>query len=139
MKKRIIKIRTAGMDRDAWLHERRRSLGGSDMGAILGLNQWKSPYSVWAEKTGRVTEDRDSEAMRVGRDLEPYVAQRFVEASGLPVRRVNAILRNPSFPCIHANIDREIAGQQAGLECKTASALSESKFRDGFPESYYAQ
>ena len=32
--------------------------------------------------------------VRLGRDLEPYVAERFTEASALQVRRVNAILRN---------------------------------------------
>ena len=139
MKKKIKKISTAGMSREDWLLERKRSLGGSDMGAILGLNKWRSPYAVWAEKTSRIAEEEDNEAMRQGRDLEPYVAQRFCEASGMTVRRVNAILRNPDFPHIHANIDREIAGISAGLECKTASALSESAFLDGFPQSYYAQ
>ena len=139
MKKKIQKIRTAGMSRNDWLLERRNSLGGSDMGAVLGLNKWRSPYAVWAEKTGRIVDDKDNEAMRQGQDLEPYVAKRFEEASGLTVRRVNAILRNPDFPHIHANIDREIAGISAGLECKTASALSESTFLNGFPQSYYAQ
>lgn len=140
MKKHIQKIPTAGMSRADWLAERRKSLGGSDMGAVLGLNPWRSPYAVWAEKTGRVTEDRETEAMRIGRDLEPYVAQRFSEASGLTVRRLNALLRNPAFPHIHANIDREISGIAAGLECKTASALNEKAFGDGaFPANYYAQ
>lgn len=140
MKKHIQKIPTANMSRADWLAERKKSLGGSDMGAVLGLNPWRSPYAVWAEKTGRLTEDRETEAMRIGRDLEPYVAQRFSEASGMTVRRLNAILRNPAFPHIHANIDREISGISAGLECKTASALNEKAFGDGvFPANYYAQ
>ena len=140
MKKHIQKIPTAGMSREDWLIERRKSLGGSDMGAVLGLNPWRSPYAVWAEKTGRIIEDRDNEAMRIGRDLEPYVAQRFCEASGFTVRRVNALLRNPAFPHLHANIDREVSGISAGLECKTASALNEKAFGGGdFPANYYAQ
>ena len=32
----IHKISTKGMSREAWLEERRKSLGGSDMGAVLG-------------------------------------------------------------------------------------------------------
>ena len=26
----------------------------TDMGAVLGLNRFRSPYSVWADKTGKL-------------------------------------------------------------------------------------
>ena len=134
------KISIKGWSREKWLTERRKSLGGSDIGAVLGLNSYETPYSVWADKRGYTADEEDSESMRLGRDLEQYVASRFEEVSGKRVRRVNAILRNPEFPHIHANIDREIVGERAGLECKTASALSASKFNGvEFPKSYYAQ
>lgn len=136
----IHRISTSNMTRDEWLEERRKSVGGSDIGAILGLNPWSSPYSVWADKTGRLPERTQNEAMRQGTDLEDYVAQRFSERTGLKVVRVNYIQRNDDFPHMHANVDRRISGMKAGLECKTASALSASRFSGGdFPESYYAQ
>lgn len=134
------KIHTVNMSREEWLAERRKSIGGSEMGAVLGLNKYNSPYSVWAEKTGRIAPQEDNEAMRQGRDLEAYVATRFAEKSGFNVRRENYIIRNDEYPHLHANIDRRIVGEDAGLECKTASAFSMQKFADGeFPESYYAQ
>ena len=34
-------------------------------------------------------EEQDSEAVRIGHDLEDYVAQRFTEATGLKVRKSN--------------------------------------------------
>ena len=141
MKSYIEQIHTAKMSRADWLAERRKSLGGSDMGAVLGLNPWRSPYAVWAEKTGKLVEDRETEAMRIGRDLEDYVARRFSEASGKKVRRMNALLRNNrKGPWLHANVDRLIVGEESGLECKTASALNASKFAGGeFPATYYAQ
>lgn len=136
----IRKIPTDGMSRDEWLAERRKSLGGSDMGAVLGLNKYRSQYAVWAEKTGLIGETPDNEAMRQGRDLEDYVAQRFCEKSGKPVQRLNYILRNDDAPYLHASIDRRILKESAGLECKTASALSMKNYAGGeFPESYYAQ
>ena len=136
----IARINTAGMTRQDWLAERRHSLGGSDMGAVLGLNRWRSPYTVWADKMGLLPDQEDSEAMRIGRDLEPYVLQRFCEASGKKTRRVNAILRNLDFPHLHANVDSMIVGENAGVEAKTASALNARVFGGGeFPESYYAQ
>lgn len=138
--KNIHRVSTAGMSRADWLAERRKSLGGSDMGAVLGLNTYSSPYSVWAEKTGRIPDKEDTEAMRIGRDLEDYVCRRFMEASGLKVQKCNAILRNDRYPHLHANVDRLIVGQKAGVEAKTASALNASSFTGGeFPASYYAQ
>ena len=134
------KISTRGMSREDWLEERRKSLGGSDIGAVLGLNKYRSPYTVWAEKTGRIGEEPENEAMRVGRDLEPYVASRFEEASRKSVRRMNYLLRREDCPHLHANIDRQVIGESAGLECKTASALNLKRYEGGdFPESYYAQ
>lgn len=134
------KISTLGMSREDWLEERKKSLGGSDMGAVLGLNRYRSPYTVWAEKTGRIGEEPENEAMRVGRDLEPYVASRFEEASRKSVRRMNYLLRREDCPHLHANIDRQILGESSGLECKTASALNLKRYEGGdFPESYYAQ
>lgn len=136
----IEKIPTLRIGRDEWLRERLGSIGGSDAGAILGLNPYRSPYTVWAEKTGRLPEQEDNEAMRQGRDLEAYVAQRFVEKSGKRVERYNYLLRNTDAPHLHANIDRRVIGEKSGLECKTASALAAKVYRGGqFPESYYAQ
>ena len=48
----ITKIKTN--TREEWLAERKKSLGGSDMGAILGLSEYSSPYTVWAEKLGKL-------------------------------------------------------------------------------------
>lgn len=133
-------IPTAGMSREEWLEQRRKSIGGSDAAAIVGLSKWSSPYSVWAEKTGRLPEAEDTEAMRIGRDLEEYVAQRWCEATGKRVRRRNAIIKNELYPFAHANVDRLVIGEDAGLECKTTSTLDVMQFRGvDFPEKYYAQ
>ena len=92
--KRVERISTRGMTRQQWLEQRRKTIGGSDAAAIVGLSKYASPFSVWAEKTGRLPEKEDSEAMRQGRDLEDYVARRWMESTGEKVHRVNAILYN---------------------------------------------
>lgn len=130
----------AVMDREKWLEERRKGIGGSDAAALVGMNSYSTPYMVWADKTGRLPEKENSEAMRQGRDLEQYVAERFTEATGKKVRRHNDIIRNPQYPFAHANIDRAVIGEKAGLECKTTSIMNLKKFKNGeFPENYYAQ
>lgn len=140
MYKNLIKISTLNMEHDEWLEHRRNSIGGSDASSIIGLNPWSSPYSVWADKLGKLPPKQDNEAMRQGRDLEFYVADRFCEATGKKVRRENYILINPDYPFAHANVDRMVIGEDAGLECKTTSSLNMKNFKNGaFPDTYYVQ
>ena len=140
MRNFLKKKSTLGMSREEWMELRRHSIGGSDAAAIVGLSKWASPYTVWADKTGRLPDKPDTEAMRQGRDLEEYVAQRFSEATGKRVKRCNAILYNPVYPHSHADVDRMIVGENAGLECKTTSTLDVKQFLGvEFPEKYYAQ
>ena len=108
---------------EEWLAERRKSIGGSDAGTICGYNKYSTPFALWAEKTGALEPEdiSDKEAVRLGNDLEDYVAKRFTEATGKKVRRANYTFRNDKYPFAHANIDREIVGEEAGLECKTTS------------------
>lgn len=134
------KISTLNMPHDEWLEHRRKSIGGSDAASIIGLNPWCSPYAVWADKLGKVPPKEDNEAMRLGRDLEDYVAKRFTEKTGKKVRRENSIIINPDYPFAHANVDRLVIGEDAGLECKTTSSLNLKKFKNGeYPEQYYVQ
>lgn len=136
----VTKLYTREMTHEEWLNARRKSIGGSDAAAIVGLNNYSSPVRVWADKTGRLPAKETSEAMRQGTDLEEYVAKRFCEATGKKVRRSNAIYYNDEYPFAHANVDRIIDGEDAGLECKTTSALSLKSFAGGeYPDRYYVQ
>lgn len=133
-------VSTVGMDHDKWLLHRKNGIGGSDAGAISGMNPYKSIIDVYLDKTSPVSETVDNEAMRQGRDLENYVAQRFSEETGKKVRRANAIFIHPEHDYMFANVDRLISGEDAGLECKTASTYSADKWKDGkIPESYELQ
>ncbi|HBH71128.1 MAG TPA: hypothetical protein DDX59_06620 [Lachnospiraceae bacterium] len=133
-------VSTRDMPRGEWLEHRKTGIGGSDAAAIVGMNPYVTPFALWADKTGRMPAKEDNEAMRQGRDLEQYVADRFTEQTGKKVRRRNQILRNEEYPFAHANIDRDVIGERAGLECKTTTSLNLRKFRNGeFPDTYYTQ
>lgn len=128
------------MSHDDWLNARKNTIGGSEAAALCGMSKYMSPYSVWAEKMGLTSAKPDNEAMRQGRDLEDYVAQRFSEATGKKVRNDNHIIINTDYPFAHANVDRVVVGEDAGLECKTTSVLNLSKFKNGeYPDNYYVQ
>lgn len=144
--------------KDEFLSRRRSGLGGSDIGAVLGLNPYKTPLDVFLEKTGRVTKDVDSIQVRFGTYAEEFVAQEYTRATGLAVQRYTPMLHHPTAPIL-GNVDRLVipAGQKRAshqreirtdrlLECKTASAFSAFKAEewgeagtDAVPMSYLVQ
>lgn len=130
-------VSTLGLSREQWLKMRKSGIGGSDAGAICGLNPYSSPMSVYRDKTTDEIEDTDNEAMRQGRDLEEYVARRFMEETGLKVRRSNKMYRSVEYPFMLADVDRLVVGADAGLECKTASAYNGDKWKDGQIPAHY--
>lgn len=143
---KIEKTSTANWEEGQWQAWRKKvkSIGGSDAACILGLNPYKSPMALWMEKTGRVEPEDLSgkEAVRLGNDLEEYVAKRWAEATEKKVRRERNILYNPQYPWAHANIDRAVVGEtDAGLECKTTSSDAIARdCREGrVPATYYCQ
>ena len=134
------KISTANMTNTEWLALRKTGIGGSDAGAVCGLNPYNSPMKVFHDKMSEEIREPDSEAVRQGHDLEDYVAQRFMEATGLKVRRSNYMYRSTEYPFMIADVDRLIVGEDAGLECKTASAYNADKWKDGdIPLHYVMQ
>ena len=134
-------VSTLGLPREEWLACRKKGIGGSDAGAVCGLNPYRSAISVYYDKTSGDTElIPDSESMRIGRDLEQYVAERFCEATGKKVRRANALYCNEEHPFMLADFDRMVVGEDAGLECKTASPYAADQWADGnIPLSYQLQ
>lgn len=132
-----IKISTTDLTHEEWLRLRKTGIGGSDAGAICGLNPYASPMSVYYEKTSLETKDFDNESMRQGRDLEDYVARRFMEKTGLKVRRSNVMYQSETYPFMLANVDRLISGENMGLECKTASAYSADKWVENSVPAHY--
>ena len=132
--------RSDKLTHDEWLEMRRTGLGGSDAGAIMGVHPYKGAYAVWADKKGLAPAVEDNEAMRQGRDMEEYVARRFTEKTRLKVRRNHSMMRSKAHPCMIANIDRQVSGRSAGLECKTSRDMYMSRYKNGeIPLEYYCQ
>ena len=130
----------ATANHEEWLALRHKYIGGSDAAAVVGLNSWVSPYSLWAEKTGRLPGFEGNLATEVGTYMEDFVAQKFAEVTGKRVRKCNLSWFNDEYPWAIANIDREIVGEDALLEIKTTSELNMKKFKGGeYPANYYCQ
>lgn len=131
----------AYISKEEWLSIRKGYIGGSDAGAVVGLNPYKSAYALWAEKTGKIPEFEGNTTTRVGSYLEELVAKMFTEETGKNVRRKNRILVNEDYPFACADVDRLIVGEKALLEIKTTnSPVAMKKFKNGeYPESWYCQ
>jgi putative phage-type endonuclease len=134
----ISKIKTNS--RAEWLALRKQYIGGSDAAAVVGMNPFSSPFSLWAEKVGRAPEFEGNLATEVGSFLEEFVAKKFERETGKTVRRCNLSLVNDKYPWAIANVDRLIVGEDAGLEIKTTSELNMKSFKNGeYPGNYYCQ
>ncbi|HEM8325334.1 TPA: YqaJ viral recombinase family protein [Enterococcus faecium] len=132
---------TLEMSHQEWLEDRKRGIGGSDVATVLGLNKYKSPYQLWLEKTGQIElKDLESEPAYWGNVLEEVVAKEFQERTGKKVRRRNQVFEHPLHPFLRANIDREVVGENAILECKTANQFLGKEWEgEEVPLSYLCQ
>ena len=69
------------------LEARKSGLFSTDAAGALGLSKYKTPVSVWLEKTGQ-TEPPDIsgiEAVKMGNIMEPVIARLYSEAVGTPI------------------------------------------------------
>lgn len=119
------------MNREEWLRDRRKGLGGSDAPALLGLSPWASAMDVWVEKTGRAPKsdpDPDREfLLDLGTAVEPFIAKRYERETGRITRSVPGVMRHPLHEVILGTPDRLVVGEKRGVELK-----SEIQFQDRF-------
>ena len=127
-----------------WHESRQQFIGGSDVGAILGLNPYKSPLQVYEEKTAESPIITPlNAAMEFGLRLEDMIADKYSDVTGLKVLRKNKHAIHSKYPFMAAQVDRLIANPGRGtgvLEIKTANRFAVKAWgEDGLPLSYYAQ
>jgi putative phage-type endonuclease len=128
-----------------WHDLRSRGIGGSEVGTILGLNRWESPFTLWCKRTGRIdSQIPQSEAMEWGSRLEPVILEKFQENH--PELKVDG---QPGTYC-HPVRDWQIANPDAVFETdgpdgkvyglvEVKTAQFEDDWSDGVPRHYEAQ
>jgi len=134
-KERLINVRED-------IENRTNYIGGSDIGTIMGVNPWKSPYTLWAEKTGLIQPEdlSDNDAVWFGTKEEDIIAERFTMKTGLKVRKSNYAYGCLEFPFLKGHVDRLASKGKWGLEIKTTSSWNKTKYDEGeVPESHWWQ
>lgn len=153
-------------DHADWLARRRdMGIGGSETGALLGLNQYQCSAQLFYNKVGLSPEINDNMRMLMGREKEPLIAklwQYFDPADGWDAseieqsivknyaakRRVR-LARSPKFlaksieyPWLFASMDRTFNDKENGksvLEIKTINGFESRKWEGGIPPQYVIQ
>lgn len=80
MRRDVIKVKPE--DHEKWLSEREKGIGASEVGAVVGLSPFETPFSIWLKKTGQVPREEENIAMKMGHLLEPVIVQLWEEQTG---------------------------------------------------------
>lgn len=159
MRSDLLLTSTKDMNNEEWLRFRKRGLGASETGAIMGLSQYKSSIELFYQKIGEGL-DYTIENMAIfnGKEMEAYVANlwQYWEGNeeslinnyraGKKIRRmqrVNAYVQNPDYPWLFVSLDRKINkdanGVEGALEIKTIAGYESDKWESGIPPVYIIQ
>jgi putative phage-type endonuclease len=150
------KLSTIGFTtEEEWLQLRTKGIGGSDAGAILGLNKYSSPLSVYKAKVDGIVKDlSDNANVRRGKELEEFVLEKYVQPKmreyGYVTSKPDFMIINSDYPYLRANVDGIAKSMTKPshktsllIEIKCVSTFAEDAWDGpeycGIPPYYYAQ
>lgn len=149
------KLSTLHFDNEEdWLEIRTKGIGGSDIGAIMGLNKYSSPLLVYKQKVEGFKVDLSNNAnVKKGKDLEDFILTHFVNplvsSKGYVVGKPDFMIVNSDMPYFRANVDGiaykpgTTFDKNIIIEIKWVSEYAEVNWNgpefNGIPASYYAQ
>jgi putative phage-type endonuclease len=122
-----------------WHEARAYSIGGSEIGTIMGLNPWESAYALWAKKTGKIENPPLTNwAVRFGQAFEEPILKLWAEEHPEYEVFVTGTYQDCDNSFLHANPDALARHRETGewlvVEVKTARTSFES-----LPPTYEAQ
>ena len=136
------------VDEDAWLAERGKGIGGSEIAAIAGRSPWNTAYQIWLNKTGQyemLEKKAQSEQARWGNVLEETIAKEWAFRNNRQFINIPVILRDDEHEFMFANIDGFTLSDDRKiitgiLEIKTTSTYNQDVWEFGpIPEYYLCQ
>lgn len=143
MKKILDKRKMTEADWQSY-RETQQGIGGSDISIILGINKYKSRFTLWLEMTGQKEKDKvEGDSVEWGNLLEPVIREKFKRATGFKVYQNNFVLQHDQFDWMVANIDGEVIDPamdgRGVLEIKTTHERNKKDWEEGCPVYYMAQ
>lgn len=138
------------MDEASWrqdlIHDP-RTIGGSKVGAVLGLSPYASPKEVWRQMLTREPVEQNA-PMRRGSALEPLALEVLAEQTGWQLAHAPREFVDARWPWLHASPDAVASTLQPGphqpgpgiVEVKVPLPWNRRRWSiSGVPPMYYAQ
>lgn len=128
-------------NQEKWHELRGIGIGGSDIGAILGVNKYKSAIDIYIDKTEGKKQD-GNRFTHFGHKLEKVVFEEFQERhSNMKCYTVPyTIQRGVCVANVDGMVYDPVKDKYGVLELKTTSAYNKDEWTgDTVPQSYYAQ
>jgi putative phage-type endonuclease len=139
-------------DRTSFLARRKTGIGGSDVGAIVGVDPYRNALDVYLEKTGELPDTPATRVQERGRRLEPIIREMYFERSGRRQKQAR-FRRHPKHKWLLGHPDSLIRGTEhpepeeldvferpGVLECKSMNYAILKKTEDrGLSETYQLQ
>ncbi len=111
-----------------------------DASVANGTYLWDSPYSLYCKLTGKIPFPAPGEAAQQREDLEPYVLDRWLTATGKGVTAVGANVTNASYPHSAGWVEYTVNGENAGLSLRTLATWYGDDYDSAAPpDMYYTQ
>ena len=126
-------------DTPEWMEERRKSVGASEVAAIMGLSKWATPLDIYKAKSG-VDRTFDEILGFVGHASEPIMHEWVERFSGVGVILSPGFMaRSSDVPFLHASFDRISHNPFTTWQLKTTSAYASHHWDEGIPTEYRVQ
>jgi len=120
-----------------WHDIRAKGISGTDVGTILGVNPFASAYSLWCQKTGRITNEvPQNQRMRLGQLLERPLLEMFAESNPHLEVYTAGTFHKEGDPWMIANPD---ALAFDGDKLYIVEVKTSRKYWDEIPPHYVAQ
>ena len=109
---------------------RRRGIGGSEIAALFGVDEYKSAFGVWANKKsvenaqrnggGGGGDDNDDGRMLMGRVFEAPVLELYSRMTHRAITRPQTSYQHPERPYMVYSPDALVVDEKRGIEAKVA-------------------
>ncbi len=111
--------------RERWLAARQDGIGGSEVGALVGISEYETSWSVFNTKKNGGKDLSGKAAVEWGHRLEDVVAQKIAEEIGMTSRFGGGLWAHKEKPFLRVTPDRFATRPrswkaEALIECKTA-------------------
>lgn len=98
---------------------RATGIGSSDISAIVGENPWSNAHDVWQRKLNLVPPFPETNATRLGHDMEPIIGRWYTRDTGRILRKGGGTKRHKDRSWQLCTIDFGFAkGERRIVECK---------------------